>query len=177
MSDKQNPCPECGGKHVSVVKPKGETTFIASCADCGFKIDGAAYTKKKFIVEVWNRVPPKDLEEFFARCQFYEPFTMGGNVWRHVAYPVVGIRHTLRDGTKVFSFEQTDQSGYSVHELVTGGFIARKTTRAEALKKAARLLSITPDFAEQAKKLGPAVDLPKVTREEAERRLKKSEKK
>jgi len=124
----------------------------------------------------WKRVrvrtlkhaePPKD---FWARAILYEPFTFGP-VWQHVKYKLQG------EEVKILSFicyvGKVGKS-WQVHEKVTGGFCGKGRTRTEAIAKTKHNFNITPDFAEQCKKLGSVECLREENTDEVLRRLTKT---
>lgn len=108
-------------------------------------------------------------KEFFALAKFYEPFTMGGDVWHRVKYKVNGVEHKI-DGFTLFSTKRKNK--IIVHEKTTGGYICSKPTLAKALAEASALIQDTPDFALQIKSLGLVANAKEVSAEEAYKRLK-----
>jgi len=114
----------------------------------------------------------KKLIEFWARCRFYEPFTMGGDVWRWVKYKLEGTQR-IAAGYKVYT---VDHGGlWTVYEARTGGAMCSAKTEKAVLQKVRRLLKITPDFDEQVAAHRPLEGMCEVPTEEAIDRLKKTE--
>ncbi len=112
---------------------------------------------------------------FWALCLFYEPFVMGGDVWQKRRYEVVGEVSDPIDGYETFAW--SNQSGdWQVHETKTGGLLGKGETLHEAWSDAKKNVRETPDFAEQAKQLGPVLRHVAVEYAEAMRRLSKLEK-
>jgi len=112
--------------------------------------------------------------EFWARCRFYEPFTLGGDLWQWVKYKLEGYEHVAA-GYKVYVVEFDGEA--HVHEASTGGYMCKDKTRKKALQKARRLIKITPNFSTQIAAHQQLGNLREVETEEAIRRLSNGENK
>lgn len=115
---------------------------------------------------------PAKREPFLAIASFYEPFTMGGNVWQFHAYPVQAMPLTLVENIKAFVFEAEDR--FHIHEAESGGWLSSGKSLSEAIAVAVQNISSTPDLKEQIKILGKASDKKQTTFEIARHRLSRS---
>ena len=114
-------------------------------------------------------------QEYWVRCQFYEPFTMGGDVWQGRRYRVEGVQCRKLGRFEVFGFFRVAKNAWQVHEKSTGGWLGKGKTLDAAWKAAKKNVEITPDLTRQIEKLGPVESLAEVTTEEAFRRLDKND--
>jgi hypothetical protein len=116
----------------------------------------------------------KTKEKYWVRVKFYEPFTMGGSVWRDVRYEVEGDPITLPRKIKGHVSRNAAAKKWVVHELTTGGFLGDGKTKKDAIECAKNNISITPDLEQQIAKMSDLMGLPETTTQEALRRLAKS---
>lgn len=112
--------------------------------------------------------------EFWVRCSFYEPFTMGGSLWRDVRYRVEGVACRRLEQYEIFGFFRAAKGVWQLHETSTGGWLGEGSTMALARKMARENVRSTPDLSSQIQRLGPVKRLPEVSAEEAFRRLDKN---
>lgn len=111
--------------------------------------------------------PESKQEECWAMCLLYEPFTMGGDVWRKVRYKVLAQLVTIR-GYDCFVFFDENHSGlWKLCEKTTGGHIAEGKTKEAAVELAESLLDDTPNFGEQVSALGSVMNHEEVEADEA----------
>lgn len=110
-------------------------------------------------------------EIYYAICQFYEPFTMGGSVWHFVRFKVDGEKVKLTKKFKGFVYQCDLTQEYRVHELKSGGLLGHGTTVETAIKQANKNIKITPDLADQIAKLGDSSNFRTVPTKDALRRI------
>ena len=113
-------------------------------------------------------------QDYWARCSFYEPFVMGGNVWQNKRYRVEGVPCRKLGQYEVFGYFRVSKNLWVVHEKSTGGLLAEGATLDDAWATAKKNVEDTPDFGQQVAQLGPVERLQEVPTEEAVRRLDKS---
>lgn len=111
-------------------------------------------------------------KNYWAICQFYEPFGIG-NVLQFIRYPVKDAMEGTVNEWKVFYFQNPVNKVWYVHETTTGGFIGEGKTAKKALAEAKKNLDNTPDFSQQVKDFGDPMRFFEVTTEEAFKRLAK----
>lgn len=108
-----------------------------------------------------------------AICQYYEPFTMGGNVWQWRRFEVESEPVDLVDGFKGFAFYCELTKEWRVHELTTGGLLGEGPNQIEAVHTANTNIKETPDLREQMAGLGDTTQFPVVKAADALRRIAK----
>lgn len=115
------------------------------------------------------------LENFYAITQFYEPFILGGDVWKWVRYQIRAKRVNLINKFEGFVFycELTDE--YQVHEASSGGLLGHAKGETEAIFIANRNISITPDLRKQVNRIiQDSAYCETVLAQEARRRIARS---
>lgn len=115
-------------------------------------------------------------KQFYAAVQFYEPFTMGGNVWQWRKYAVDGSSVKVGE-FNCFLFKSPGYQYYYVHECKTGVCIGEGKTKKAAVEKASENVDTTPDLKEQMKQFldenGAVESFIEVAAEEVFKRLNK----
>jgi hypothetical protein len=112
--------------------------------------------------------------KFWAICRFYEPFTMGGDVWQWCRFQVEGKPLRMLRDIQAFIFFDDVSKRWKVHEAGTGGFLGEGATDMDATYHANKNIELTPDLEEQIKGLGDTGRFPVVEKDEALCRLAKS---
>jgi len=115
------------------------------------------------------------MTEFWAICQYYEPFVMGGNAWQFRRFKVPNAEPVdFTTGHKGFVYEDKRRDKWIVHELATGGWMGDGETKEEAILVANKNFDETPDINEQIADLGGVMNHKEVSFEDAQRRLNRN---
>ena len=109
----------------------------------------------------------------WAICQYYEPFTMGGNVWQWRRFEIDAEDVELVKGFKGFVFYDDLTREYRVHEITTGGLLGEGKLRDEAVATANKNIEETPDLKNQMANLGDTSNFQVVEAADALRRIAK----
>jgi hypothetical protein len=118
--------------------------------------------------------PPKVMP-FYAICQYYVPFTMGGSVWQWRRYKVGHAESvTLIQEFQAFVFLDEQSKIWNVHEKTTGGLLGEGDTKEAAVFQANKNIEDTPDLKEQMEKLGDTSRFEEVEYDDARRRINKN---
>lgn len=112
--------------------------------------------------------------EAFAVVSFYEPFTMGGNVWQERRFKVK-CEFFKCQGFDLFWFYDKVGNVYRAHEVTTGVMVCKAKTDHAVKAKASALIKITPDFEKQIAQKGSHERFQIVEAEDALTRLKKGD--
>lgn len=109
---------------------------------------------------------------FYAVCQFYEPFIMGGDVWQFRKYYVDGTAVQLANDISGFVFVDHTVGEYHVHEVLTGIRLSSHMSESRAIAIANENIEMTSDLADQIRKFGDGSRYIEVPMAEALKRIK-----